>query len=518
MSGQAPRTLDAGVGLSGREAPRAGLLRRLADRSGLDLAPRSRPAGSAVLPARAAAWAGPLALAGLILLFTLVCGRWMVALHEAGHAETRQDIASVNQAVWNTAHGRVLQATILYEGVRDHLEPVLLVHALAYALGGTLHTVLYLQAFLLSLGAIPFYALGRQRGGPALGTGLLAASYLLLPPLHRLVEKDYFRTDQLLFPVLALMAYAVTVRRHRLALGAAVLALCIRESGALAVVGLGVYWLGVERRVRAGLGLAAFGVLWIPAVSYVLLPALIGHPTPHADQVRGPSQLADQVAALWAVRWPVGAALAVVLLLLRRRWAALLAVPALAAFLFYRTDLRYVAPLFAVVWMGVADELTRWPRPERRRAALTMALGLFALANVALGSWRPPSDAGIRDARPLLARVPPGASVCAESRVLVHLSLREQVYQFNREHYFPGTTRGCLDAEYFLLNRSGRDPALVGRRAPADRAQALRAVEALGVDTVAESGSWVLWRRRTLMATQPGPPPVRPPDGGPDQG
>jgi len=450
--------------------------------------------------ARPAAWAGPLALAGLLLVFTVACGGWMVAMHEAGHAETRQDIASVNQAVWNTSRGRFLQATILYEGVRDHLEPVLLLHALTYAAGGTIHTVLYLQAFLLSLGAIPFYALSRQRGGSAVEAGLLAASYLLLPPLHRLIEKDYFRTDQLLFPALALLAYAVTVRRHRLALGAALLALCMRESGALAVVGLGVYWLAMERRVRAGLGLVALGVLWIPMVSYVLLPALIGHPTPHADQVRAPGQLAEQLRAFWAVRWPVGAAVAIALLLLRRRWAALLAVPALVAFLFYRTDLRYVAPLFSIVWMAVADEVTRWPRPAARRAALVAAPCVFALVNLALGSWRPPSDAGIQDARPLLARVPPDASVCAESRVLVQLSLRERLYQFNREHYFPGTTRGCLDAEYFLLNRSGRDPALVGRRAPPDRAEALRAVESLGVDTVAESGSWVLWRRRTLLA------------------
>jgi len=182
-------------------------------------------------------------------------------------------------------------------------------------------------------------------------------------------------------------------------------------------------------------------------------------------------------------------------------------VPALVAFLFYRADLRYVAPLFSIVWMAVADAVTHWARPGFRRATLAAALGVFALANVALGSWWPPSDAGIRDARPLLARVPPDASVCAESRVLVHLSLREWVYQFNREHYFPGTTRGCLDAEYFLLNRGGRDPALVGRRAPPDRAEAFRAVQALGVDTVAESGSWVLWRRRTLLALGP---PVSP--------
>ena len=97
MSGQAPRRLDDGAGLSGSEAPRAGV----------GTTSRSGPARSTVLPARVATWAGPLALAGLILLFTLACGRWMVAMHEAGHAETRQDIASVNQAVWNTSQGHL---------------------------------------------------------------------------------------------------------------------------------------------------------------------------------------------------------------------------------------------------------------------------------------------------------------------------------------------------------------------------------------------------------------------------
>jgi hypothetical protein len=452
---------------------------------------------------RTAPWAGPVLLAALILGFTWAGGRWMGALHEAGHAETRQDIASVNQAVWNTSRGRVAQATILYEGVRDHVEPVLLLHALVYAAGGTVTTVLYLQAFLLSLGAAPFYALGQARGVSRVEAGLLAGSYLLLPPLHRLIEKDYFRTDQLLFPVLALLAYAVTVRRHRLALVAALLALSVRESGALAVIGLGLYWVTVERRHVAGLALIALGALWMPFVSYLLLPWLIGHPAPHADQVRSPADLARQLAAFWAVRWPVGVALATLLLVLRRRWAAVLAVPALIALLFYRADLRYTAPLFAILWMSAADEVTRWT-PARRRAALVAIPGVFAVLNVALGSWRPPSDAGIRDARPLLARIPPTASVCAESRVLVHLSLRERVYQFNRTHYFPGLTRGCLDAEYFLLNRRGRDPALVGRRAPPDRAQALRAVEALGVEPVAESGSWVLWRRRATTAAPAG--------------
>jgi uncharacterized membrane protein len=107
--------------------------------------------------------AGPIAMAGLVLLFTIACGRWMIALHETGHAETRQDIASINQAVWNTSRGRLGRATILYEGVRDHLEPVLLVYALNYAAGGTVHTLLYLHALAIGLGALPFYPLPYRR-------------------------------------------------------------------------------------------------------------------------------------------------------------------------------------------------------------------------------------------------------------------------------------------------------------------------------------------------------------------
>ena len=441
--------------------------------------------------------AGPIAMAGLILLFTITCGRWMIALHEAGHVETPQDIASLNQAIWNTSRGRLGRATILYEGVRDHLEPVLLVYALNYTAGGTVHTLLYLHALAIGLGAVPFYALGRQRGRSATDAWLMAAGYLLLPPLHRLIEKDFLRTDLLLFPALAFLAYAVTVRRTRLALLAAALALCVRESGALAVVGLGLHWLWVERRVRSGLALVALGALWMPFVNFLLLPWLLGHFPQHADHLRSPASIAAQLAALWRVRWPVGVLVATILLLLRRRWAALLAVPTLLALPFYRMALRYSAPLFSLVWMGLADEIAHWSRPGLRRAVLVVTPCVFALANVALGAWRPPSEQGMRDVRPLLARVPPDASVCADSRVLGHLSTRERLYQFNREHYFPETARACLGAEYFLLDRAGRDTFFEHRRHH-DRTQAFREVEALGGETVAESGSWILWRRRNL--------------------
>ena len=269
-----------------------------------------------------AARTGPITMAGLVLLFTIACGRWMIALHETGHAETNHDIASISQAIWNTSQGRLGRATILYEGVRDHLEPVLLVYALNYTVGGTVHTLLYLHALAIGLGALPFYAFGRQRGHSVMDAALMGTGYLLLPPLHRLIEKDYLRTDGLLFPVLALLAYAVTVRRDRLALAAAALALCVRESGALAVVGLGLHWLWVERRVPSGLALVAVGALWISLVTYVLLPWLLGRHL-HAAEFRSPALIADQLAALWRERWPLGVLAATVLLLLRWRWAAL---------------------------------------------------------------------------------------------------------------------------------------------------------------------------------------------------
>ena len=151
-------------------------------------------------------------MTGLVLLFTIMCGRWMIALHETGYARTHQDVASISQAVWNMSRGRLGRETILYEGVRDHLEPVILVYALNYTAGGTLHSLLYLHALVIGLGAVPFYALGRRRGHAAMEAWLMAAGYLLLPPLHRLIERDYLRMDLLFFPAAALLAYAVTVR------------------------------------------------------------------------------------------------------------------------------------------------------------------------------------------------------------------------------------------------------------------------------------------------------------------
>src|SRR5262249_58198523 len=117
-------------------------------------------------------------------------------------------------------------------------------------------------------GGVLFWGRGRHRGRGGVGASLRAGGSLVLPPLHRLIEKDYLRTDVLLFPALSLLAYAVTVQRDRLALAAAALALCARESGALAGVGLGVYWLWVERRVLGGWGVGVLGALWLPVMDY----------------------------------------------------------------------------------------------------------------------------------------------------------------------------------------------------------------------------------------------------------
>ena len=65
--------------------------------------------------------------------------------------------------------------------------------------------------------------------------------------------------------------------------------LCVRESGALAVLGLGLHWLWVERRVRSGLALVALGVLWLPLVNFVWLPGFsVTRPSTPTTSVRRP--------------------------------------------------------------------------------------------------------------------------------------------------------------------------------------------------------------------------------------
>jgi uncharacterized membrane protein len=246
---------------------------------------------------------GAVLLVVFILLFAFVCGGAMTSLYENGQARRRQDMASVNQAIWNSANGLVLQASILYEGFRDHLDPVLIAYSLNYRFGGTFKSLLYVHSLLIGVGAIPLYLMARRRDlgvAEALAIGML---YFLLPPMGQMIRTNYIRPDLLFFPVFTFMAYAVVFFKSRWLLVCAVPALCCKESRALIVMGLGAYLLAVERKVWMGLVYFIVGALWVPMVVYLFLLYVIDFVPKHLSRFKMVGL--ETLKGLYGLHWPV---------------------------------------------------------------------------------------------------------------------------------------------------------------------------------------------------------------------
>ena len=454
---------------------------------------------------------GPVCLCLLILAFTCCCGAYMTALYEKGYCRATQDMASINQAIWNTAHGAPLQATILYEGFRDHMEPALVFYSLNYVFGGTIISLFYLHSFIIALGSIPFYMMARRRGLAVTESLAFTVPYFLLPPIWGMVQSSYLRPDLLFFPALSLMAYAVVFEKRTLMIASCALAICCKESGALVVAGLGLYLLIFRRDWRLGLLILIGGASYLPVTNYLVLPRLMCFAPRHVNRVKEFS--AEHLASICALEWPVAVAATIVVLLVARKWAATIGLPHSIGLLWFRTRHRYVLPTIPIPFFLLLDMAAESRNHWIRRMFLSALCSLFITVNVQHAYWRvklPQLElrrkyekeyryrraVDIPQAKPLMDLIPPEASVCASSELLVHLSGRARIYQFNRRHYFSWTGRDYLDAEYFILPSHGKTWNTRKVRRHARFSGAFRELEELDTEVVAESPPYTLYRQK----------------------
>lgn len=436
---------------------------------------------------------GAMSLALLIFVFWRFCFFLAMGHYASGEPLIdRQDLASINQAIWNTANGDLLRASILYDGVRDHLELILFPYALIRRLGGGYEHVIQLHLLLVGLGAIPVYMLGRARELAVPESLLFSAIYLLQPPMHALLWMQYLRPDLLFFPVMATLAYALLCDRKKVLIAAVVMTLFCKESGAFMLFGLGGYlwWVGRERAI-AGLCLV-LGVVWLP-LFHVLIVLVNGQvsTTANLPELVELPRLRKHLRLIWPV-----VLVAVVAILLRRgRGPVLVTLPHLVVLALYRVNIRYLAAPFSFVVVLALDAIARWRRAWPRRGLLVLIAATFIAANQLKGVWHlnVPSEA-ILQASPLMQLVPDGASLATERPLLLQLSERRYIYHFNRRSYLWPRGSDYTDAEYYLLRRSGTDRVKPVRR---DKLHELALVDldSWGLETVAVSGPWTLYRR-----------------------
>ncbi len=436
--------------------------------------------------------ASPLAARQAWLAVGLMVGVWAslfagmaLARHAVGgtHAE---DLGFTDQVIWNLLRGQWFRMSI-YQGagwntevnvaalarpdslLAFHVEPMLLLFAPIYALGGDVRFLLALQALVLALGAVPAYRLGVRWVGTRWAGTLIAAVYLL-SPLGQWAALADFHTTALAAPLLLLALERWAAGQSGAFVAAALLAMTAREDVALAVVGLGVV-AAVRGCRRPGLLLVAVGLAAIVATLWIFVrygsggptfaaryPELTSRPAVFVDALLRP-EVRQYALTIWLgggwLAWLMP--LAVVPALPSLALNALSSSPWMAA-----GKAHYSALVLPFLVAGAAGGLGWVARRQRALAAhrvpgaglwLPVAGSLLLLTSVVgyLRAGAGPLAANYapvtatdhaRAAAAIMAAIPLEAGISASSSFVPHLSRRARIYVFP----------AIEDADYVLLD------------------------------------------------------------------
>jgi uncharacterized membrane protein len=418
-----------------------------------------------------------------IVVYVLLFSYMTVLKHEALDT-TAFDLGNMDQAVWNSLHGRFLPFTNWgEEGTRlaYHVDPILILISPAYLVYSDPRTLLVLQTVIVALGAWPIYLLARERLGDGLAAVVFPLAYLMFPALEAANMFDFHPTTLVagLFPY---AFYFLEKRRYVLFFLFAVLVMSCKEEMPLLIVMMGIYALVVQRDWRVGTAAIVLGLVWFVAAVYVIIP----HYNPEGRSPYLGAYTAVGEGPVGIIKTLLTDPMTVVQTLFSRQKLVYLrdlflpvgylslfgfqvlfmALPTLGIILlssdpqvYTLEKFHYAAPLVPVVVIsaayGVASLSNRASgRWELSRKKLLYSLGsLVLLCTIIYHGARGFTPLGGNFSLPgitphdrlsgeLIAMVPQDAVVSAQSRLNPHLSQREKIYMFPKVE----------DAEYVFFD------------------------------------------------------------------
>ena len=416
-----------------------------------------------------------LAAGGLALVAFLALSALAIYRHDTFRSHAL-DLGYLDQVIWNTAHGRFFANTIKGTSwpnyLAGHFAPAIALLSPLFWIWDDVRMLLLVQAAVLMVAGLPIYALLREQGPGVALAGLVA--FYLSPWLHRANLQD-FHTMLLAAPLLSLAVYGLVRRRFALATIALLAAFTVKEDMGLVAALSGLYLLLFERRQAWlwGLFLLAIGLAWLGLTLLVLIPAfspsgkylivgfryaylgespqaairaLLHDPLIIFRHVFQGDKILATVSLLASMAFLPLLGGELLLIALPMVWYQQLSDHAMLSRLQQWHTATYLPLFFAAAAVG----LGRLPRRERTAAVVVLVL-ISAIAFVWDGSairvlQEPGMDPHRRQiARELIARIPPGAVVSAQSDLLPHLSHRPKIYLFPTVE----------DAEYVLLDGQG---------------------------------------------------------------
>ena len=188
------------------------------------------------------------------------------------YSSSRFDLGNMDQAVWNSSQGRILEATDEYgeltSRLKNHADFLLLAFVPLYWISASPYWLLVVQAAVVGAGAIPLYWLARRFLRRDFAAALIAIAYLFNPGLQSANLFDFHA--QMMAGTFLLFAFHYLLERRLLPfLIFAVLAALTKEGTVLVVGMMGLYALLAQRSPRWGIP------VFLGSAAYFLLTMLV---------------------------------------------------------------------------------------------------------------------------------------------------------------------------------------------------------------------------------------------------
>ncbi|TEU15319.1 MAG: DUF2079 domain-containing protein [Anaerolineales bacterium] len=191
------------------------------------------------------------------------------------------DLGNMDQAVWNSLHGRFLRLTNI-EGVdirlAHHVEPILIPISLLYLIYSSPVTLLVLQTVVIALGALPVFWIAQQRLQSDFAGIAFTLAYLLFPALES-ANLTEFHAVTLTSGFLLYALYFIhradrdeDRRNYLYFVPFALLAMACKEEIPLLIAVLGLYIFFSQKEKIGGIATLAAGTLWFWIAVYIIIP------------------------------------------------------------------------------------------------------------------------------------------------------------------------------------------------------------------------------------------------------
>jgi uncharacterized membrane protein len=193
------------------------------------------------------------------------------------YGTTRLDLGNMAQAVWNTAHGRLLEYTtqdgrqMTRLGV--HSDPFLALLAPLSWLGSTPLALLVFQALVVTAGVIPVFWLARKHLASDRSAAMLALVYLLYPATqYNALPPEGFHSSSVSITLVLLAIWFLDEDRLVPFGVLALLAASTKEEMPLVVGCLGIWYAWARKRPRVGIPIFLAGVVGAALNFFVVIP------------------------------------------------------------------------------------------------------------------------------------------------------------------------------------------------------------------------------------------------------